>query len=117
MVLFHMWRILAYNKKFVQTPIFLRLANINSLAMMVDLSLSLLSHAVHEGVEKNLCEGNQLGENEPDVNHLDISSWRKLSWHTDEQSCEDKEGSQVHGDHGFKEKRFKEVGCVHNGQN
>ena len=79
MVLFQLWRILAYNKKFVKPPIFLRLDNIDSLAMMVDLPLSLLPHAVHEGVEKNLCERNQLGEDQPDVNHLDISSGRKLS--------------------------------------
>ena len=36
------------------------------LAVMVDLSVSIRPHVVHEGVEQDRHEGNQLRENQPD---------------------------------------------------
>ena len=39
--------------------------------------LHLQSQAVHVGVQENLCKGDKEGEDEVDIDHLDIGGWRE----------------------------------------
>ena len=49
--------------------------------MVIDLRSLLIfyPHGIDEGVEKNLDKGNQLTEDEPDINHLDVGSGRETA--------------------------------------
>ena len=82
--------------------------------MMVDLSVSIYSVGVHPGVQQHLCEGDQLGEDEPDINQLDIGGGGEGSRNTDEQGSQDKEGGQVYSDHCLEEEILKEVCSIDN---
>ena len=86
--------------------------------MMINLSFTIhTSVRVHPGVKKNLCEGNHLGEDEPDINHLHIGSGREALGDTDEEGCQDKEGSQVDCHHSFKKEVFEEVCSIDDDEN
>ena len=85
--------------------------------MMIDLFVLLSPHIVNKGMKKNLKERNNLGKDEPDVNHLDIGGGRKASRDTYEEGCKDKEGSEVHTDNSFKEEGFEEVCNIDNDEN
>ena len=84
---------------------------------MVDLPLPLLPHIVHESMEQDRDEGNQLGEDQPDIDHLDVCGGRKGVGDRDEERGEDKLGGQVHRHHRLEEERFEEVGGVDNTKN
>ena len=71
---------------------------------------------VHPGVQKNLYEGDKLGEQKPDIDEFYIRSGRKALRDANEESCEHKESSKIDGYNGFKEKVFEEVGRINNGQ-
>ena len=85
--------------------------NGDGLPMMVDLpSVALLlvrPHPVDEGVEKHLDPRNNLGEDEPDIDHLHVGRLRKTAWNADEQSGEDQQGGEVHWDNCLKRLHLK----------
>ena len=51
---------------------------------MVDLSVIIHLAGLHPGVKQHLNEGDQEGEDQPDINHLNIGSGGKSCRHTDE---------------------------------
>ena len=80
--------------------------------MIVDFPLPLLPHVVHEGVQQDGHEGNQLGEDQPDVDHLDVGGRREGVGDGDEEGRQDELAGQVDRHHGLEEERFEEVGGV-----
>ena len=62
-----------------------------------------------------LSKGDQLRENQPNINHLDIRCGGQRFRDTDKEGCEDKLRGEVNGDNRLKEKWFEEVCCVDNG--
>ena len=84
--------------------------------MMIDLTVSVYPTGVHPSVKQHLDEGDHQGEDEPDIHHLDVGSGGKRARNTDEQRSQDKQGGEVDGDHGFKEKVFKEVCSIDDAQ-
>ena len=83
---------------------------------MVDFSITFLTHAVHEGVKKNLSEGNQLRKDKPDINHFDIGCWWKGSRNTYKKRSEHQKGSKIDCDNSLKEERFEEIRRINNCQ-
>ena len=71
--------------------------------MPVHLSLLLIPLHVHVRVEENLGKRDKQVRQEPYVDHLDVGRGRQGARDADEEGCEDKEGSEVHSDGGFKE--------------
>ena len=53
----------------------------NGSSMVIDLSSLLIfyPHGIDEGVEENLDKWNQLTEDEPYINHLDVGSGRETA--------------------------------------
>ena len=80
--------------------------------VVVDLPVVLLPHAVHEGVEQHLGEGNQLGEDQPDVDHLDVGSRRQRVGDGDEEGGEDQLGGQVDCHNSLEEEGLEVIGGV-----
>ena len=65
-------------------------------------------------MKKNLCEWENKIKDEPNINHLNIGGGRKGVGHADEHGRQHQHNSQVHCDHGFKEKVFEVVCSVSN---
>ena len=81
--------------------------------MVVDQSVHLpLSQLLHQGGNHHPGEGNQLPEDEPDVDHLDVGRRRQLVHHRNEDGGHHQHGGQVHRHRGLKVKRSKEGGGV-----
>ena len=68
--------------------------------MVVDLPplLPLCPHHVYPGVDQHLNEGDDLCEDKPDVNHLDVCRLRQTLGDAYEESDENQQGSQVYRD-------------------
>ena len=60
-------------------------------------------------MQQHLCKRNQLSEDQPNINHLDISSRWKALGNTDEERSENKERSKVDCNNCLKEEVLKEV--------
>ena len=60
------------------------------------------------------CEGNQLSEYEPDVNHLDIGGGGQRLGHADEEGGQHQQRGQVHRHLRLEKKWFEEVGGIDN---
>ena len=84
--------------------------------MVVDFSIFTNSVEVHPRVKKYFHKWNQLGEDQPNINHLDVSSRRKALRHTDKQSGQDQEGREVDGNNRLKKEILEEVCCVDDDQ-
>ncbi len=65
---------------------------------------------VHVGVKDDLSEGDDEGEEQPGVNHLDVSSGRQSVGDADEECCQHKQRGQVDCDNGLEEEGLKVVG-------
>ena len=89
-------------------------SNFHWFAMVVNFSLFIYPVHVNPRVEKDFCKGNQLGKNQPNVNHLDVGSGGKALRNTDEERGEDKEGGEVDSDDSFKEEVLEEVCSIDN---
>ena len=72
----------------------------------------LQSETVHQSVEKDLNEGNEEGEYQVDVYHLEIGGWRQTVGDVDEQSGQHKHCCQVDSHDGLEEESFEVVGGV-----
>ena len=66
--------------------------------------------------ERDLCKWNQLREDEPDINHLDIGGGRQRLGHADEEGGQHQLRGQVHRHHRLEEEGLEEVGGVHDGE-
>ena len=64
--------------------------------------------------ERDLCKWNQLREDEPDINHLDIGGGRQRLRHADEECGQHQQRGQVHCNLRLKEEGLEEVGSVNN---
>ena len=63
-------------------------------------------------MEKDLNEGNEEGEYQVDVYHLEIGGWRQTVGDVDEQSGQHKHCCQVDSHDGLEEESFEVVGGV-----
>ena len=81
----------------------------DSCSMVVNFFFIFNSHLVNKSVEKNFKERNELSKDEPNINHLNISSGGEAARHADEEGGENQEGSEIDTDHSFKEERFEVV--------
>ena len=61
-----------------------------------------------------LSKGNQLSEDKPDVDHLDIGGGGQRLGHADEEGGQDQQRGQVHRHQGLKEEWLEEVCGVDN---
>ena len=61
----------------------------------------------------NLNKRNQLSEDEPDVDHLDIGGGGQRLGHADEEGGQHQQRGQVHRHHRLEEEGLEEVGGVH----
>ena len=84
--------------------------------MIVDQPLVSVPHGLDEGVKEDLHEGDELGEDQPDVDHLDVGRGREGLGDGDEESGEDEECSQIDHDDSLEEEGFEEGGGVHDGK-
>ena len=64
-----------------------------------------------------LSKWNQLRENKPNINHLDVGCRRKRFRDTNKESCEDKLRGQIDRHNCLEEKGFEEVCGIDNGKN
>ena len=81
---------------------------------MIYLPVFRYSVKIHPGVEENLHKRNNLGKNQPNINHFNIGSWGEALGDTDEEGGEDKEGGEVDSHHSFKKEVFEEIGGINN---
>ena len=65
-------------------------------------------------MQQDRYEGNQLGEYQPDVDHLHVGGGGEGVGDGDEERGEDQLGGEVHRHHGLEEERFEEVCGVDN---
>ena len=63
-----------------------------------------------------LSKWDQLRENQPNINHLDIRCRRKRFRNADKEGCQNELRSQVYCDYSLKEERFEEVCGIDNGK-
>ena len=82
--------------------------------MMVDFSETIRPHVVHQGMEENRHERNQLREDEPDIDHLHVGGGGEGVRDGDEEGRENQLGGEVDRHHGLEEERFEEVRGVDN---
>ena len=93
------------------------LINFYCFSMMVNVPVLLCPHLVNVCVQEHLTEGQDLTEDEPNINHLNIGGGRKASRDADKEGRKNKEGCQVDADNSFEKERFEEVCNVNNGEN
>ena len=67
--------------------------------------------------ERDLCKWNQLREDEPDINHLDIGGGRQRLRHADEECGQHQQRGQVHRHHRLEVEGLEEGGGVHDEEN
>ena len=76
-----------------------------------DLFPLILSEIFHGSEKQHLGEGNQLAEDQPDVDHLDVGcGWQALHL-AEKDGGHHQHGGQVHAQCCLKEERFEERGC------
>ena len=85
--------------------------------MMVDVPVLLSSHLVNVCVQQHLTEGEDLAEDEPNINHLNIGGGREATRDTDKEGRKNKKSCQVDANNSFKKERFEEVCDVNDGEN
>ena len=80
--------------------------------MVVDLPLVVNLEIVHVGGHQDVVEGLDQVEQQPDVDHLDVSRLGKIVADIDEHGCEDQHCGHIEGNHRLKEKLLEVVGRV-----
>ena len=77
--------------------------------MVVDLSFIVYLETVHVGRHQDVVERLDQVEEQPDVDHLDVSGLWKVVADIDEHCCEDQHRSHIQRYHSFKEELLEVV--------
>ena len=80
--------------------------------MVVDLPLVVNLEIVHVGGDQDVVEGLDQVEEQPDVDHLDVSRLRQIVADIDEHGCEDQHRSDIDRYNRLKEELLEVVGRV-----
>ena len=80
--------------------------------MVVDLSFIVHLETVHVGRHQDVVEGLDQVEEQPDVDHLDVSRLRQIVADIDEHGCEDQHRSDIDRYNRLKEELLEIVGRV-----
>ena len=80
--------------------------------MVVDLPLVVSLEIVHVGGHQDVIEGFDQVEEQPDVDHLDVSSLRQIVADIDEHGCEDQHCCDIDRYNRLKEELLEIVGRV-----
>ena len=70
----------------------------------------ILSLVLHGSEKNNLCKGDHLAEDEPDVDHLDVRGGGQDLHLADEDGRHHQHGGEVHTQGSLEEERFEECG-------
>ena len=85
------------------------LINLHGNPMVVYGPVFILIERLNVCVKQNFYKGEQQGEYEPVVNHLNIGCFREAAGGADEHGDQHQQACQVHRDNGLKEKGFEVV--------